>query len=92
MNYEKVKDFCEQHNYTSRKDMYKIMEHYFGVGAGTCKEIISFDRQLRNVLPVDEVGIKKAKEYETPDYMRSWENELNSLNIKYDQQNRTRIL
>lgn len=63
MKFEDCKQFCELKGYTSRASRYTIMEDYFGVSAGTIKEIMSFDRYLRDIFPVDEVGAKKESEY-----------------------------
>jgi hypothetical protein len=63
MKYEDAKSFCEEKGYTSRASRYEIMEEYFGVSAGTIKDIMSFDRYLRDILPVDEVGIEKEKSW-----------------------------
>lgn len=75
MNYQKVKEFCEDNGFTSRKQRYEIMEKMFGVSAETCKKMMSVDRQLRDVFPVDEVGIKKAKEWEKSEQIHKFESD-----------------
>ena len=66
MNLQEIKTFCEENNYTSRSSRYEIMEKYFNIGAGTCKDIVNMDRMLRWVFPADSVGIEKEKLYHTP--------------------------
>ena len=86
MNIQEVKQFCEENNFTSRSSRYEIMERYFGVGAGTCKDIINFDRYLRWVFPVDEVGIAKEKEYHKSPQLFKYEFESDKIlkdKIKY---------
>jgi hypothetical protein len=79
MNLEEIKTFCEENNFTSRSSRYEIMEKYFGVSSGTCKNIINFDRYLRWIFPADEVGVKKEAEYHKPKTLWGYEIESEKL-------------
>lgn len=69
MNYEKLKEFVEDNGFTSRKQRYEIYEKLYGVSAETCKKIISTDRTLRDIFPVDKRGIELEKEWHaTPSF------------------------
>lgn len=63
MEINTVKKYCEECQAQYRKDRYKIMENYFDIPGETIKDIISFDRYLRDILQVDPVGLKKEKEW-----------------------------
>lgn len=79
MRFEDVKNYCEENNFTSRASRYEIMEKYFGIGAGTIKDVLSFDRYLRYILDVDEVGLKKESEYHKSPYLFEIENRSKKL-------------
>jgi hypothetical protein len=86
MNLQEIKTYCEENNFTSRSSRYEIMEKYFNVGAGTCKDIVNMDRMLRWVFPADEVGIKKEAEFHKPKTLLGYEIESEKLykdKIKY---------
>lgn len=74
MKYETAKEFCELKNYNHRRYRYKAMEDYFGISAATIKDIISFDRYLRDILDVDDVGLEKEAEWHKSDALHSFEN------------------
>ena len=79
----KVKEFCDLYGYNHRKQRYEAMEKYFGIGAGTIKDIISFDRYLRDILEVDEVGQAKEKEWQKSPAIHNFEYETDKqLNLK----------
>ena len=63
MKFIDAESYVKEKGYHSRKDRYKILEEYFGIYAGTIKDIISFDRYLRDIIEVDEVGLQKEKEW-----------------------------
>jgi hypothetical protein len=79
MKYQEVKDYCEDCQAQYRKDRYRIMENYFGISAGTIKDIISFDRYLRDILQVDPVGMKLESEWHKKDYQHNFENTTGQL-------------
>lgn len=79
MKFETAKEFCEDNGFTSRASRYEIMSQYFGVPAGTIKEIMSFDRYLRDIFPVDAVGIEKEAEYHKSGALFAFENESKKL-------------
>lgn len=79
MNFQEVKEFCDKSEYSGRKNRYKIMEEKFGVGAGTCEDIIKFDRHLRDVFPVDERGIELEKEWHCSPALKGEEQRLFKL-------------
>lgn len=77
MQYEQVKQFIESHpEFTGRKSRYGAMALYFGQEAEVIKEMMSFDRYLRTIWPIDEVGEEKEKTYHKPDYLHSFDNQL----------------
>lgn len=84
MKYEDCKLFCEQGGYTSRASRYKIMEDYFGISAGTIKEIMSFDRYLRDIFPIDEVGIEKEAQYHHSKSLWDFENETKKVSKRLE--------
>lgn len=76
MKFLTVKQFCEDKGYKSRADRYRALSDYFGVEGETIKDIISFDRYLRQIYEVDEVGIEKEKEWHTTRPLMEWEWEM----------------
>lgn len=75
MRYNEVENYCTENGYTSRASRYEIMSNYFGIGAGTIKDIISFDRYLRDILEVDQIGIQKEAEYHKSPALFAFENQ-----------------
>jgi len=85
MKYQEVKVYCEENGFNHRKDQYVIMEKFFGISAGTIKDMMSFHRYLREILPVDEVGLAKEAEWHHTPATReaeSWDSifKVNGLN------------
>ena len=66
MKFITVEEFCKDNGYTSRKMRYEIMSKYFGISEGTLKDIISFDRYLRDIIEVDAKGIELERAYHKP--------------------------
>lgn len=79
MNYQIIKDYCEKKGYQGRGCRFKVIEDLLGITPKEAKKVETITRTIREIFPKDEVGAKKEAEWKMPDYMRSWENELNSL-------------
>lgn len=76
---EKIKDHCQSKNYNSRKYQYQIISDLTGVSPEQARQICSMQRQIRFVLPKDEVGAKKEAEWKRPNYMIEMDKEVNSF-------------
>lgn len=80
MQYEQVKGFIESHpEFTGRKSRYGAMALYFNQDPEVIKEMMSFDRYLRTIWPIDEIGEEKEKLYHKSDAIHTFENETNQL-------------
>lgn len=76
---EKIKEVIEKYGYNSRKFQYLITSILTGVDEETCRTICSIQRDIRQILPKDEVGEEKEKEWHKPDYVHQQENEWDKL-------------
>jgi len=63
MKYETCKNFCDLKGYNHRKMRYEAMADYFSLDPETIRDIISFDRYLRDLLKIDEIGEEKARDW-----------------------------
>ena len=80
MKYEEVEKFIQSNpEFKSRKDQYRAMSLYFGIEDETIKEMMSFNRYLRSIWPVDEIGLAKEKTYHKSPDIHNYENRLFKL-------------
>ena len=80
MKYNDVEKFISSNpEFKSRADQYRAMSLYFGIEAETIKEMMSFNRYLRDIWPIDETGEAIEKTYHHTKPLREMENRLFAL-------------
>ena len=80
MKFQDVKNFIDNNSeFKSRADQYRAMSLYFGVEDETIKEMMSFNRYLRDIWPIDSVGIAKEAEHHKSPVLWGMENQSKKL-------------
>ena len=75
MDIQSLKEYCEKNGYDSRKYRFRIISELLSISEDEAKSVEKITRYLREIFPVDEVGIKKEKEWHKPEYLHraEWE-------------------
>ena len=86
MKYEDVKKFIDNNpEFKSRADQYRAMSLYFGIEDETIKEMMSFNRYLRTIWPIDSVGETLEKTFHKPQYLFGQDNQTIQMSKKLEQ-------
>lgn len=80
MQIEQLKEYCERKGYDSRKYRFAIISEILGISKEEAKEVEQINRYLRELFPIDAVGIEKERAYHKPEWMWEMENRHKVIN------------
>jgi len=87
MDIKSLKEYLIKKGYKTRACRFKVISDLVGISEEEAKASEKINRYIRELLPKDEVGAKKEKEWQRGEALHTWEWEnktrQNNLDIRF---------